>query len=90
GPYVLDFFCYKLNLCIELDGEAHQKTLANERDLIRTKYLNDQGITVLRFSNDVVLKNMEGIMLTISYYAQEPSFMPGWHINEIMTRSDLP
>jgi very-short-patch-repair endonuclease len=86
GPYVLDFFCYKLNLCIELDGEVHQAPQANEKDYIRTDFLNRQGITVLRFSNDVVLKNTKAIIQTISNYAERPKYMPGWHMNEIIDK----
>ena len=48
GPYVLDFFCHKLKLCIELDGDVHQSTEANMYDERRTAFLNSQGI---RFSD---------------------------------------
>jgi very-short-patch-repair endonuclease len=85
GPYVLDFFCYKLNLCIELDGEVHQKFLANERDNARTAYLNQQGITVLRYSNDVVYQNLEAIIQSIKHFAKHPTLMTGWHLNEYIS-----
>ena len=54
GPFVLDFYCPLLRLCIELDGGVHQMPLADVKDEMRTKFLNEQGITVLRFENDVV------------------------------------
>ncbi|MBQ3631381.1 MAG: endonuclease domain-containing protein [Prevotella sp.] len=82
GPYVLDFFCYELNLCIELDGESHNHHIAEEHDKIRTKYLNEKGITVLRYSNDVVYYHVWAILETIEHFKENPVFMPGWHINE--------
>ena len=57
GPFVLDFYCPLLRLCIELDGGVHQMPLADVKDEMRTKFLNEQGITVLRFENDVVWRN---------------------------------
>ena len=82
GPYVLDFFCHKLKLCIELDGDVHQSTEANMYDERRTAFLNSQGITVLRYSNEVVSNNIGGILESIKHYALNPVFLPGWHINE--------
>ena len=62
GPFVLDFYCPLLRLCIELDGGVHQMPLADVKDEMRTKFLNEQGITVLRFENDVVLRNPQSIV----------------------------
>ncbi len=49
GPYILDFYCPQLRLCIELDGSAHDYSY--EYDEQRTAYLAEQGIRVVRFSN---------------------------------------
>ncbi len=84
GPYVLDFYCYELNLCIELDGEAHQKPMADVYDKIRTDYINKEGITVLRFSNDVVFNNVDAILDCIKHYAENPVLMEGWHKDELL------
>jgi very-short-patch-repair endonuclease len=62
GPFVLDFYCPLLRLCIELDGGVHQMPLADVKDEMRTKFLNEQGITVLRFENDVVWRNPQSIV----------------------------
>ena len=62
GPFVLDFYCPLLRLCIELDGGVHQMPLADIKDEMRTKFLNEQGITVLRFENDVVWRNPQSIV----------------------------
>ncbi|MCB9982076.1 MAG: 16S rRNA processing protein RimM [Rhodospirillales bacterium] len=57
-PYVADFFCEELKLLIELDGGQHTP----EKDAKREKYIEDQGCTVLRFWNNDVLNNIDGIL----------------------------
>lgn len=84
GPYVMDFYCYELNLCIELDGDVHEKAMADIHDGIRTEYLNRQGITVLRYSNDVVFKDVEAILNSIANYGENPVLMEGWHKDEMV------
>ncbi len=49
--YILDFYCPKYKLAIELDGESHNTEFQQNTDKIRTKRLNELGITVLRFEN---------------------------------------
>ncbi len=49
GPYVLDFYCPSANLCIEVDGFAHTTTEVARHDERRTRWLESQGIRVLRF-----------------------------------------
>ena len=58
-PFILDFYCVQLKLAIEVDGPIHE--LSKEQDEFRTKYLNDLGIDVLRFSNEQVLNDMIGV-----------------------------
>jgi very-short-patch-repair endonuclease len=48
GPYVLDFYCAKARLAIELDGAGHDMGDRPQRDLKRTAWLEARGITVLR------------------------------------------
>ena len=82
--YVLDFYCVRLRLCIEIDGDVHNTMMKNEHDKLRTEYLNEMGITVLRYDNDVVFKNVDAILLSIQNYAKNVKFMPGWHVNEFI------
>ena len=84
GPYVLDFYSYELNLCIELDGDVHEEAMADVHDTIRTEYLNKRGITVLRYSNDVVFKDDEGILRSIANYSKKPVLLVGWHKDELI------
>ena len=70
GPYILDFYCPLLHLGIELDGSAHDKPMADMHDEIRTKFLHDQGITILRFRNEVVYRNPNAIVEQIIEFAK--------------------
>jgi very-short-patch-repair endonuclease len=54
GPYVVDFFCYEHRLAIELDGDSHFVSGAQEYDQRRQKYIEDRGIRFLRFLNTEV------------------------------------
>jgi len=65
GPYVMDFYCPEIRLGIELDGGVHKTSYTNEYDEMRTKYLNENRIRILRFDNEVVYNNVEGIIEAI-------------------------
>lgn len=71
GPYVMDFYCPSIRLCVELDGEVHNTYGACLHDSERTRFLNENGITVKRFENDVVYKNINAIIQTIIDYDEE-------------------
>ena len=68
GPYVLDFYCPQLRLCIELDGEVHDTPQQQEKDEIRTEFLQTQRIDVLRLRNEEVEKNVEQVLEIIKQY----------------------
>ena len=51
GHYIVDFYCAKAKLIIELDGAQHYEEENEERDKIRDAYFEEQGIKVLRYSN---------------------------------------
>lgn len=51
GKYIVDFYCHHAKLVIELDGGQHYQDERMERDLIRTKFLENRGLFVLRFTN---------------------------------------
>lgn len=65
GPYILDIYCPELKLCIELDGEQHGFPKQLQQDAIRTKFLEDRGVCVLRFWNHEIFENVEGVLETI-------------------------
>ena len=65
GPYILDFYCPREKLAVELDGAAHDHEQTAERDEARTRYLVSLSIRVLRFENRDVVSNMEGVLRMI-------------------------
>ena len=60
GRYILDFYCTEIQLGIELDGGQHDEDA--DRDRERTRHLNKKGIRVVRFWNNVVLKDLETVL----------------------------
>ena len=58
GPYFADFACREAALVIELDGGQHAD---NPRDEVRTAFLNAEGYSVLRFWNEDVVSNIDGV-----------------------------
>ena len=59
GPYVLDFYCPELKLCVEIDGNSHDHKF--ECDEERTAFLARQGIRVLRYQNEQVYCNPQWV-----------------------------
>jgi len=66
GPYFADFACHAAHLVIELDGGQHNEAAGLARDARRTAELEARGYRVLRFWNNDVLGNVEGVMETIA------------------------
>ena len=65
GPYFADFACHQTKLVIEVDGGGHAEDERMSADAQRTAFLNLQGYCVLRFWNNDVLSNVEGVMTLI-------------------------
>jgi very-short-patch-repair endonuclease len=63
GPYVVDFACRERRLIVEVDGGQHA---TDPRDAVRDQWLSDRGYRVLRFWNNDVLANTEGVLETIA------------------------
>jgi len=61
GDYIVDFACPSLKLVIELDGSQHGDEEIAERDARRTAFLEASGWTVIRFWNDDVLRDIDGV-----------------------------
>jgi very-short-patch-repair endonuclease len=60
GRYIVDFVSHDARLIIEVDGGQHDAQ--SRRDLDRTRFLESQGYRVLRFWNNEVLKNIDGVL----------------------------
>lgn len=63
GTYIADFVCEDAKLIIELDGGQHDDN--KQADEVRTKNLEDFGYHVIRFWNNEVLENMDGVLIVL-------------------------
>ena len=71
GDCITDFFCHQARLVVELDGSGHYEPLQEEKDNLRTKYLETQGLTVLRFTNLDVQRNFHSVCEVIDQKVKE-------------------
>lgn len=65
GSYVVDFCCHGEKPIIEVDGGQHADASAVARDRTRTWWLETRGYRIIRFWNNEVLQNLEGVVATI-------------------------
>ncbi len=65
GPYFADFACHRNRLVIEVDGGHHGKGAQSKRDVRRDAHLKSNGYRVLRFWNNDVRENIEGVLSVI-------------------------
>jgi very-short-patch-repair endonuclease len=65
GPYVADFACMAARLIIEVDGSQHGSDDKLKRDEARTRWLEAEGYRVLRFWNNDLTRNMDGVLEAI-------------------------
>ena len=72
GDYVADFYCREAHLVIECDGSAHDGREQWHHDQNRNAYMISQGIRVLRFTNDRVLNDTEGVLDEIAKHLPLP------------------
>ena len=61
GVYIVDFYCAKKKLAIEIDGESHFTLQAQEYDQKRTLYLENLGLKVIRFNNNDIMSNLSAV-----------------------------
>jgi very-short-patch-repair endonuclease len=65
GPYFADFACHERRLVIEVDGGQHGEDTHVAADAARTAYLESRGYRVLRFWNNDVMANIDGVLSVI-------------------------
>ncbi len=80
GHYIADFYCHELRLVIELDGGVHHEKIQLQRDTERDALMKRNGLSVLRFDNERILKNLEGVLEAIKEHAnrQQQISPPVW------------
>ena len=74
GKYIVDFVCHEKRIVIEVDGSQHSidKAIDKERD----EWLKEHGYEVMRFWNNEVLENIEGVLEVIRNSLLSPSLNP--------------
>jgi len=63
--YIVDFFCSKIKLAIEIDGSVHDNVDTQEYDKARTETLKKYGIKVIRFTNDMVMNDINAVKMVL-------------------------
>jgi very-short-patch-repair endonuclease len=71
GDYVLDFYCAKARINIEVDGWVHDNAAAAERDRTRSRFLRSQGIATTRIPAQRVLEDLESVVRRIVVICDE-------------------
>ena len=62
GPYIVDFYCSERLTVIEVDGDVHREELQKRKDEKREKNLKNLGLQIIRYANDEILKNLDGVL----------------------------
>jgi very-short-patch-repair endonuclease len=69
GNYILDFYCHKLKLGIEIDGDSHDRQ--GEYDEIRTEYFQTLWIKIIRYTNNQVYYKLEWVIMDLEREIEE-------------------
>ena len=72
--FIVDFVCFERRLILEIDGGQH---VANEKDITRDASLDKMGFRVLRFWNNDVMQNFEGVLAIVLQNLQITTPLPG-------------
>jgi len=62
GPFVLDFYCPSIRLCIEVDGEVHDLDEVKRKDEERTLFLYENRISIIRFKNKEIENEIDSVI----------------------------
>ena len=71
GEYIVDFYCGKLNLVLEVDGDSHSSDRAFKRDFEKDRFLTKIGITVLRFDDLDIKTDIDLVLSEIIDWIEE-------------------
>jgi very-short-patch-repair endonuclease len=91
GRYIADFVCHDARLIVEIDGGQHDPSSLGEIE--RTRFLESEGYRILRFWNNEVLTNLDGVYSTIAaeldrILKPSPAMEEGWEGVSSLTESD--
>ncbi|EGF91871.1 hypothetical protein ABI_03030 [Asticcacaulis biprosthecium C19] len=76
GPYILDFYCAKARLCVEVDGEVHEYHDKMRRDEIRDAWLMERGIHVHRIGSADLLADPDEAAASVILLARQRTAKP--------------
>ena len=65
GRYIADFYCHEAHLVIELEGSIHETEDSLQYDEIRRETIEAQGVKVLRFRNEELVQDLDGVLSTL-------------------------
>lgn len=71
GNYIVDFYCHKARLVIEIDGSQHFDKQGIEHDKVRTEFLESYGLSVMRFSNADIDRRFNYVCESIDFTVKE-------------------
>ena len=78
GEYIVDFYCAKAKLVIEIDGSRHFTIHGKAEDQIRDAFLRSKGLTVMRFSNAEVTSDFKKVSSTIINFIESMLVLDEW------------
>ena len=71
GKYIIDFYCPKLKIALEIDGATHSEDEEIKNDLAREKFLNRFGVKIRRYTNNDVYNSLESVLTDIHEFCLE-------------------
>ncbi len=71
GRFIVDFYCHDLKLVVEIDGSIHETEIQRERDENRTFMIEELGLKVIRFENQLVMNDISKVLLEIKKHIIE-------------------
>ena len=96
GDFIVDFICLPLNLIIEVDGKYHNTPQQQEADYLRDSILNQAGYTILRFTNEEVIGDIDNVIRRIETEMNESPLLGRgkgeairWYDREAHTHFDV-
>ncbi|MDD4606727.1 MAG: endonuclease domain-containing protein [Patescibacteria group bacterium] len=71
GKYIVDFYCPKLNLIVELEGDVHGLDKQVRKDMKRFKFFEERGFNIKRYTNKDVLNNLDDVLDDLYYFCKK-------------------
>jgi very-short-patch-repair endonuclease len=76
GPYIVDFYCPEQFPVIEVDGDSHADADQIPKDQLRDRYFQSLGLHVIRYINDDIMKNLDGLLENLAERLSSGSTSP--------------